>query len=71
MTREPKGALLFSGAAGDCTWHVRTPHTAAGNRVTGRRFRCLVRGHLARADINAARNILRAELASGKPKKAT
>lgn len=38
-------------------------HTAAGNRVTQAEFRCLACGHQAHADINAARNILRAGLA--------
>ena len=38
-------------------------HTAAGNRVTQAQFRCLACGHQAHADINAARNILRAGLA--------
>ena len=38
-------------------------HTAAGNRVTQAVFRCLACGHQAHADVNAARNILRAGLA--------
>jgi putative transposase len=38
-------------------------HTDAGNRVTQAQFRCLACGHHAHADINAARNILRAGLA--------
>jgi len=38
-------------------------HTAAGNRVTQAEFRCLACGHRAHADVNAARNILRAGLA--------
>jgi putative transposase len=38
-------------------------HTAAGNRVTQAEFRCLGCGHQANADVNAARNILRAGLA--------
>jgi putative transposase len=38
-------------------------HTAAGNRITQAVFRCLACGHQAHADINAARNILRAGLA--------
>ena len=38
-------------------------HTAAGNRVTQAVFRCLACGHRAHADVNAARNILRAGLA--------
>jgi putative transposase len=38
-------------------------YTAAGNRVTQAEFRCLVCGHQAHADVNAARNILRAGLA--------
>ena len=39
------------------------PHTAAGNRMTQAKFRCLNCGHQAHADVNAARNILRAGLA--------
>jgi putative transposase len=35
-------------------------HVAAGNRVSQKEFRCLRRGHRDFADINAARNILRA-----------
>ena len=38
-------------------------HVAAGNRVTQAQFRCLACGHQAHADVNAARNILRAGLA--------
>ena len=38
-------------------------HTEAGNRVTQAEFRCLACGHQAHADVNAARNILRAGLA--------
>jgi putative transposase len=38
-------------------------HIAAGNRVTQAEFRCQACGHQAHADINAARNILRAGLA--------
>ena len=38
-------------------------HTAAGNRVTQAELRCLACGHHAHADVNAARNILRAGLA--------
>jgi putative transposase len=38
-------------------------HTASGNRVTQAAFRCLACGHQAHADVNAARNILRAGLA--------
>jgi putative transposase len=38
-------------------------HTALGNRVTQAEFRCLACGHQAHADVNAARNILRAGLA--------
>ena len=38
-------------------------HIAAGNRVTQETFRCLACGHQAHADVNAARNILRAGLA--------
>jgi putative transposase len=42
-------------------------HTAAGNRVTQADFRCLGCGHHAHADVNAARNILRAGLALQEP----
>jgi putative transposase len=42
---------------------VHCGHTAAGNRVTQAEFRCLACGHQAHADVNAARNILRAGLA--------
>lgn len=38
-------------------------HCAKANRVSQAEFRCLVCGHTAHADINAARNILRAGLA--------
>jgi putative transposase len=38
-------------------------HAAAGSRVSQLAFRCLIRGHQANADMNAARNILRAGLA--------
>jgi putative transposase len=38
-------------------------HVAAGNRVSQEVFRCLACGHQAHADVNAARNILRAGLA--------
>jgi putative transposase len=38
-------------------------HTAAGNRVTQAVFQCLACGHRAHADVNAARNVLRAGLA--------
>jgi putative transposase len=38
-------------------------HVAAGNRATQAEFRCLACGHQAHADVNAARNILRAGLA--------
>jgi putative transposase len=46
-------------------------HTAAGNRVTQETFRCLGCGHRAHADVNAARNILRAGLALQEALKAT
>jgi putative transposase len=38
-------------------------HIAAGNRVSRAVFRCLACGHKANADVNAAKNILRAGLA--------
>jgi putative transposase len=38
-------------------------HAAAGNRVSQLAFRCLILGHQANVDVNAARNILRAGLA--------
>lgn len=38
-------------------------HTGASNRVSQAEFRCLACGHHANADVNAARNILRAGLA--------
>ena len=46
-------------------------HVAAGNRATQAVFRCLACGHQAHADINAARNILRAGLALRDAQKAT
>jgi putative transposase len=42
---------------------ARCGHTAAENRVTQAEFRCLACGHQTNADVNAARNILRAGLA--------
>ncbi|HEX7161549.1 MAG TPA: transposase [Trebonia sp.] len=45
--------------------------TAAGNRVTQAKFRCLACGHQGHADANAARNILRAGLALQEAEKAT
>jgi putative transposase len=44
-------------------------HVAAGNRVTQAEFRCLVCGHHAHADVNAAVNILRAGLAPRRDKR--
>jgi putative transposase len=38
-------------------------HVASGNRVTQAQFRCLACGHESHADVNAARNVLRAGLA--------
>jgi putative transposase len=38
-------------------------HVAAGNRASQAEFRCLACGHEANADVNAAKNILRAGLA--------
>jgi transposase len=46
-------------------------HVEAGNRVTQETFRCLACGHQAHADVNAARNILRAGLALQEALKAT
>jgi putative transposase len=46
-------------------------HTAAGNRATQAEFRCLACGHQAHADVNAARNILRAGLALQEARRAT
>jgi putative transposase len=46
-------------------------HSDAGNRVTQAEFRCLGCGHRAHADVNAARNILRAGLALQEARKAT
>jgi putative transposase len=45
-------------------------HTAAENRITQAEFRCLACGHQAHADVNAARNILRAGLALQEARKA-
>jgi putative transposase len=42
---------------------ARCGHTAAGNRVSQAEFRCLACGQHVHADVNAARNILRAGLA--------
>ncbi len=41
----------------------RCGHVAAGNRVTQAQFRCLACRYESHADVNAARNILRAGLA--------
>ncbi|MFF5211458.1 zinc ribbon domain-containing protein, partial [Streptosporangium sp. NPDC000396] len=41
----------------------RCGHCAAENRVSQAVFRCTACGHAAHADVNAARNILRAGLA--------
>lgn len=46
-------------------------HIAAGNRVTQAEFRCLACGHQAHADVNAARNVLRAGLALQEAQQAT
>jgi putative transposase len=46
-------------------------HVAAGNRVSQAEFRCLGCSHQAHADVNAARNILRAGLALREACKAT
>jgi putative transposase len=46
-------------------------HTATGNRVSQAEFRCLACGHHAHADVNAARNILRAGLALQEAQQAT
>jgi putative transposase len=50
---------------------ARCGHSAAGNRATQAQFRCLACGHRAHADVNAARNILRAGLALQEAVKAT
>ncbi|WP_256862946.1 transposase [Microbispora sp. GKU 823] len=42
---------------------ARCGHVAKENRVTQAAFRCMVCGHTAHADVNAAKNILRAGLA--------
>ena len=42
---------------------ARCGHTATGNRLSQAEFRCLACGHHAHADVNAAKNILRAGLA--------
>ncbi|MEV1199705.1 transposase [Microbispora rosea] len=41
----------------------RCGHCAKDNRLTQAQFRCQVCGHEAHADVNAAKNILRAGLA--------
>ncbi len=49
---------------------ARCGHVATGNRVIQAEFRCLACGHQAHADVNAARNILRAGLALQEAEKA-
>jgi putative transposase len=46
-------------------------HLAPGNRVNQSEFRCLACGHQTHADVNAARNILRAGLVLQEAQKAT